>query len=118
MSEICNLAPRYRNDVHSSVLNMVEKYLSISYSKQAIFTQNRDAYPLKLNATDEEESRVEQTAAMEEPLQSKAIFFDNKKMLQKNQVCDSVVFKFKRLNTLYCTKGFKVKIIIKKIAVH
>lgn len=114
MSDICNLTPRYREDVHSSILNMIEKYYSISYPNKKIFTQERDAFPLKLTATDEEESKVEQTAAMEEPLQSKAIFFDNKKMLQKNQACDGVVFKFKRINALYCSQWFKVKIIIKK----
>lgn len=114
MSDICNLTPKHREDVSSSILNMIEKYFSISYSNKKIFTQERDAYPLKLAATDEEESKVEQTAAMEEPLQSKAIFFDNKKMLQKNQACDGVVFKFKRINPLYCSKWFKVKIIIKK----
>lgn len=114
MSDICNLTPKHREDVNSSILNMIEKYFSISYSNKKIFTQERDAYPLKLTATDEEESKVEQTVAMEEPLQSKAIFFDNKKMLQKNQACDGVVFKFKRINPLYYSKWFKVKIIIKK----
>lgn len=114
MSDICNLKPRYKDDVKSNVLNMIEKYFSISYPDKSIFTQNRDAYPLKLNATDEEESRVEQIAAMEEPLQSKAIFFDNKKMLQKNQTCDVILFKVKRINALYCNKWFKVKIDIKK----
>ena len=69
---------------------------------------------LKLNATDEEDSKVEQTAALETPLQSKAIFFDNKKMLQKSQSCDGVSFMFNRINTLYCTRQFKVKIVIYK----
>lgn len=114
LNEICNLSNRYREDVHSSIINMIEKYFSISYPNRNIFTLDRDAYPLKLNATDEEESKVEQTAAMEEPLQSKAIFFDNKKMLQKNQACDGVIFKFKRSHTLYCSKWFKVKISIKR----
>ncbi len=114
MHEICHLAPKYKMDVHSSILNMIEKYFSISYPKKEIFTQERDAYPLKLSATDEEESKVEQTSAMEEPLQSKAIFFDNKKMLQTSKECDGVFFRFKRLDTLYCSKWFKVKIFVKK----
>lgn len=78
MNRICNLPTRYKEDVTSSVLNMVEKYFSINYRDKKIFTQDREAYPLKLNATDEEDSRVEQTAAQEEPLQSKAIFFQRK----------------------------------------
>lgn len=112
VKDICNLPDGYKEDVQSNVLNMVEKYFSISYPDKKIFTKDREAYPLRLNATDEEDSRVEQTAAMEEPLQSKAIFFDNKKMLQKSQSCDGVSFMFNRLNTLYCTRQFKVKVVI------
>ena len=84
-----------------------------NYAEQ-IFIKDREAYPLKLNATDEEDSKVEQTAALEEPLQSKAIFFDNKKMLQKSQACDGVTFMFARINTMYCSKQFKVKIVVNK----
>ncbi|MBR3807877.1 MAG: hypothetical protein IKJ15_05850 [Lachnospiraceae bacterium] len=113
MHDICNLRGVYENDVRSNVLNMVEKYFSISYPDKKIFIRNREAYPLKLNATDEEESKVEQTAALEEPLQSKAIFFDNKKMLQKSQACDGVTFMFAR-NMMYCAKQFKVKIVVNK----
>lgn len=112
MKNICCLPENYRDDVKSNVLNMVEKYFSISYKDKKVFTRDRDAYPLKLNATDEEDSKVEQTAALEEPLQSKGIFFDNKKMLQKSRSCDGVSFMFNRMNTLYCTRNFKVKIII------
>lgn len=114
MEDICNLPDGYRADVESNVLNMVEKYFSISYPDKKIFTRDRDAYPLRLNATDEEDSKVEQTAALERPLQSKAVFFDNKKMLQKSQSCDGVSFMFNRINTLYCTRQFKVKIVIYK----
>lgn len=114
MNQICGLRTAYKEDVRSSVLNMVEKYFSISYPNKQIFIKDRMAYPLKLNATDEEDSRVEQTAAMEEPLQSKAIFFDNKKMLQKSQACDGVTFMVNRINSKYCTKQFKVKIIVNK----
>lgn len=114
MHQICNLRTAYREDVKSNVLNMVEKYFSISYPNKQIFIKDREAYPLKLNATDEEDSKVEQTAALEEPLQSKAIFFDNKKMLQKNRACDGVTFMFARLNTMYCSRQFKVKIVVNK----
>lgn len=114
MHQICNLRHGYEDDVRSNVLNMVEKYFSISYPDKRIFIKDREAYPLKLNATDEEDSKVEQTAALEEPLQSKAIFFDNKKMLQKSQACDGVTFMFARINTMYCSKQFKVKIVVNK----
>lgn len=114
MHHICNLRTAYREDVKSNVLNMVEKYFSISYPNKQIFIKDREAYPLKLNATDEEDSKVEQTAALEEPLQSKAIFFDNKKMLQKSRACDGVTFMFARLNTMYCSRQFKVKVVVNK----
>lgn len=114
MHQICNLRAAYREDVKSNVLNMVEKYFSISYPNKQIFIKDREAYPLKLNVTDEEDSKVEQTAALEEPLQSKAIFFDNKKMLQKSRACDGVTFMFARLNTMYCSRQFKVKIVVNK----
>lgn len=114
MHQICNLRAAYREDVKSNVLNMVEKYFSISYPNKQIFIKDREAYPLKLNATDEEDSKVEQTAALEDPLQSKAIFFDNKKMLQKSRACDGVTFMFARLNTMYCSRQFKVKIVVNK----
>lgn len=114
MYQICNLRTAYREDVKSNVLNMVEKYFSISYPNKQIFIKDREAYPLKLNATDEEDSKVEQTAALEEPLQSKAIFFDNKKMLQKSRACDGVTFMFARLNTMYCSRQFKVKVVVNK----
>ena len=114
VEQICCLPASFRSDVESNVENMIEKYFSISYPDKSIFTKNRSAYPLRLNATDEEESKVEQTAALEEPLQSKAIFFDNKKMLQKSELCDSASFMFMRLNTLYCTQKFRVKIFTNK----
>lgn len=114
MYQICNLREAYDEDVRSNIQNMVEKYFSISYPNKQIFIKDREAYPLRLNATDEEDSKVEQTAAMEEPLQSKAIFFDNKKMLQKNQTCDGVTFMFARLNTMYFSRQFKVRIVVDK----
>lgn len=113
MHQICDLRTSYRDDVRSNVLNMVEKYFSISYPNKQIFIQGKEAYPLKLNATDEEDSKVEQTAAQEEPLQSKAVFFDNKKMLQKNQACDGVTFMFAR-SKMYFSRQFKVKIVVNK----
>lgn len=111
---ICTVPIKYKEDIDSDVNNLVEKYISISYPDKNIFTRNRIAYPLSIDATDEEESRVEQTAGLEEPLQSKAIFFDNKKMMQKSKLCDSVKFCYTRLNTLYSGKSFNVKISVKK----
>jgi hypothetical protein len=109
--DICKLNEKYNDDINFDVENMVEKYFSITYPDKDIFTQGRDAYPLKLKATDEEDSKVEQIAGYEEPLQSRALFFDNKKMLQKNKVCDGITFMFERKMKMYFAKWFPVRIV-------
>lgn len=96
LNDICEIDEQYIDDLEADVLNLVEKYLSISYPDKNIFIDGREAYPLKIIATDEEESHLEQASALERPLQSKAIFFDNKKMMQKNQKCDGVIFSFEK----------------------
>lgn len=113
VKDICKLRYAYEVDVLSDINNMIEKYFSISFPDKSVFTKDRDAYPLKIMATDDEDSKLEQTAAMEEPLQSKAVFFDNKKMLQKSKLCDGVWFRFLRLDSTYFSKEFNVKIITK-----
>ncbi len=101
-------------DAIDDLLNMSEKYISINWPDKDIFTQDRFAYPLQLKATDDEESKVEQTSANEEPLQSKAIFFDNKKMMQKTKSCDGVKFFYRRQESIYFTKQIKITIRIHK----
>lgn len=96
LEDICEIDEQYKDDLEADVLNLVEKYLSISYPDKSIFIDGRDAYPLKIIATDEEESHLEQASGLERPLQSKAIFFDNKKMMQKNRKCDGVIFSFEK----------------------
>lgn len=113
MGEICNLNHKYLNDVESDIQNMIEKYFSISYNDKSIFTVDREAYPLKIIATDDEDSKVEQTAALEEPLQSKAVFFDNKKMMQKSKSCDGVWFRYLRIDSTYSSKYFNVRVVAK-----
>lgn len=112
--QICSDANK--EDVKSDILNLVEKYFSISYKDKSIFTKGREAYPLRISATDEEESTVDQKSALAHPLQSKAIFFDNKKMLQKNRMCDGITFKFKRKNPQYFGEEYTVKISTKNNA--
>ncbi len=114
--QICSDANE--GDIKSDILNLVEKYFSISYKDKSIFTKGRKAYPLRISATDEEESTVDQRSGLEHPLQSKAIFFDNKKMLQKNRMCDGITFKFKRKNPQYFGEEFKVKISTKNDTCH
>ena len=109
VNDICPEAKKDIEDVRYDLNNMAEKYFSINYPDNSIFTLNRDGYPLRIMATDEEESKVEQSSNLEYPLQSKAVFFDNKKMLQKTQLCDRVVFKFYELLELEKSKQLKQK---------
>lgn len=107
----CYISSVMYGDIKDDIKNIVEKYLSINWKDTKIFTQDREAYPIKLSATDEEESKVEQTAASYEPLQTKALFFDNKKMLYKSQCCDGVTLCWKRKDSTYFLKDtFMVKI--------
>lgn len=92
----CIIPESMHKDIEDDVSNIIEKYLSINWMDKNIFIKDRDAYPIRLSATDEEESKVDQTAALEQPLQTKAIFFDNKKMLYKSKKCDGVVLCWKR----------------------
>lgn len=109
----CEISASAISDIQEDIRNIIEKYLSINWQDKNIFIQDRDAYPVKISATDEEESKVEQSAAMEEPLQTKALFFDNKKMLYKNERCDGVYFQWKRLDaTGYPKKSFAIRITV------
>lgn len=114
MGEICNLESCYEQDVRWDVQNMIEKYFSMTYPDKSIFTKNRKAYPIKLDAIDQQSSRVQQTSSLEQPLQSKDIFFDNKKMLQKNRKCENVKFSFERKSSLYCNDRFNVLISVSR----
>lgn len=110
--DICEIGDSYANDIKSDLFNMAEKYFSISFPDKQIFIKDREAYPLIIEATDEEESHVEQTAGLEEPLQSKAIFFDNKKMMQKSGLCDCIKMCYMRQDNIYSSEHFKVKFLV------
>lgn len=109
----CNISQSMAKDIKEDISNIIEKYLSINWKDKNIFIKDRMAYPVKLSATDEEESKVEQSAALEEPLQTKALFFDNKKMLYKSKQCDGVVFQWKRKNPEnFLRDSFAVRIFV------
>ncbi len=113
IKSICRVPTAMFQDVDNDVKNIIEKYLSINWEDKMIFSKCREAHPVKLSATDEEESKVEQSAASDGPLQTKALFFDNKKMLYKNQSCDGVVFKWKRGDpTCFSKDTFTVSIFV------
>lgn len=108
--KICGL--HYTEDLTQDIYNLIEKYFSITYPNKEIFTTGRTAYPLRIAATDEEESKVDQRSAKEDPLQSKAVFFDNKKMIQKSKKCDGIIFMFEQISK--SGKYYKVRFVVKK----
>lgn len=84
-TEFCCVNETNRQDILWDLTNIIEKYISINVQDKNIFIDDRDAYPIKLISSDEEDSRVEQCSGNVEPLQMKSIFFDNKKMMQKSK---------------------------------
>lgn len=93
------------------IKNLAEKYLSITWSDKNIFIKDREAYPTRLSATDEEESKIDQSAAtIDDPLQSKEVFFDNKRMLQNQKRCEGLTLIWKRRDrTYYSDPAFPVR---------
>lgn len=101
IAEFCSVDNGKINDVKDDIKNLFEKHISINYSDIDVFKKGKTAYPIRLSATDEEETKVETTAARNEPLQTKAAFFDSKKILYNQQSCEGLTVMWKRK-----TKGF------------
>lgn len=104
IAELCSVKNGKINDVKDDIKNLFEKHISINYSDTDVFKRGKAAYPIKLSATDEEETKVETTAACNEPLQTKAAFFDSKKILYNQQSCEGLTLMWKRKS-----QGFLVK---------
>ncbi len=110
-----NAPERQISNVEDDIRIILEKYLSINWKNKEDFMSDRIAFPVKLIATDDEESKVEQESRAREPLQTKEIFFDNKKRLYANQKCDGVEFQWKRHSTGFFDNAyFNVSFVIKK----
>lgn len=116
IGNICAIQGSQSANLDSDIRNLLEKYISINWPDKNIFTRNREAYPIKLCATDAEESHVDQTAGGDfGPLQSKEVFFDNKRMIENDQMCDGLTLKWKRRNRkYYSSETFTVRISEKK----
>ena len=108
----------YKNALEDLTV-LMEKYISINYEDKDIFTRDRYAYPIQISATDEDSSSVEETSLEDKPLQCTPIFFDNKKVIQKQKKCDDVVMVFKReVRTYFTNDTFQVIIKVKKGEMH
>lgn len=91
----------YLGKAKVDLLIWLEKFISLSEPDKTIFINDRDGYPIKLIATDSEDTRVEETSAKAEPLQTKESYFDHKKILQREKVCDGISMAFKRKDSTY-----------------
>ncbi|WP_035790249.1 hypothetical protein [Clostridium beijerinckii] len=108
----------YKNAVEDLTV-LMEKYMSINYNDKHIFTKDRYGYPIQISATDEDSSSVEETSLEDKPLQCTPIFFDNKKIIQKQKKCDNVIMVFKRAPKTYFTnKTFQAIIEVKRGSMH
>ena len=106
---------KYINMAKEDLLIWLEKFLSLSEQNKNIFIEDRDGYPVKLIATDSEDTRIEEISANKEPLQTKASYFDHKKILQREQLCDGMSLAFKRNDcTYYSSEPFLAIIYYKK----
>ena len=115
IKELCGIPENQISGLHCDIRNLFEKYISINRQDKEIFTRKRNAYPVKLCATDEEDSHVDQAAGGDAgPLQSKAIFFDNKRMIDNDKTCDGLTLKWRRNTRTYYTETFTVRISEKK----
>ena len=107
---LCNLPVSYQSKVEKDLRTTVEKYLSITWPDKRIFIKDREAYPTRLTTTDEEESRIDQSAATEDdPLQSKEVFFDNKRMLYNQRRCEGLTLMWRRKDRKYYGEFFPVR---------
>ncbi|NEZ46486.1 hypothetical protein FDF74_04555 [Clostridium niameyense] len=97
----------------------MEKYISITSEDEKIFITDRYAYPIQISATDSDFSSLEESSLETTPLQCTPIFFDNKRLIQKEKKCDNVSFMFKRKPKTYFTnKLFPVIIEVKRGYMH
>ena len=55
--DLCMLPKQMQADVVGDISNIIEKYLSINWKNKEVFIRDRDAYPIRISATDEEESK-------------------------------------------------------------
>lgn len=91
----------------------VEKYISITYPDKEIFITDRDAYPIKFAAEDNEFTKIQESSSAEEPLQRKKAFFDSKKAIYSDGLCDKICLCHKsEKEKYYGEKTFNVAIYL------
>lgn len=90
----------YRGKMKEDLNMLLEKFISISYPNKDIF-KGAYAFPIKLIATDSEDTKVEETSSNLQPLQTKAAFYDHKRIIQTEKKCDGMKLVVNRNDTKY-----------------
>lgn len=103
MIEKTEISCKYTESIEEDLNMLLEKFISISYPDKNIFKQSY-AFPVKLTATDSEDTKVEETAANYQPLQTKAAFYDHKKIINAEKKCDGMTLNVYRRDTTYYKK--------------
>ena len=94
---------KYFNLIQSDLNILLEKFISVSYPDKEIFKDSY-AFPIKLVATDSEDTKVEETASGYQPLQTKAAFYDHKKIISEEKRCEGMTLAAYRKNSIYYGK--------------
>lgn len=88
---------------------LVEKHISINYEDTSIFTQGKPAYPVRISIRDAELSTVNERSSEIDPIQTKAVFFDNKRSSNIEKACTAMSLCFQRIaRTYYTTSHYLV----------
>lgn len=93
---------KYRNEIETDLKLLVEKFVSASVPDIhfSIFKSDRDAYPVGVKLTNRQKTQISQVSTDRAPLQTKDVFFDYKKVLQKEKFCDSLAMIYKEKNNI------------------
>lgn len=86
----------------------MEKYIAINYPDISIFTKDREAYPIRIQMFDSDLTKLDEVASLETPLQTTSAFYDNKKTMEYQKKCDTVVLCYNRKSNSYFKTNYKV----------
>ncbi|MHC1723022.1 MAG: hypothetical protein AB9836_07470 [Aminipila sp.] len=98
-----NISNEYFDKAKEDIEIFVEKYLSISVPEESenIFEDDREGYPIDIATTDHEKCKMRESSSDKSPLQTKELYFDNKKSLKRQKACDTVRLYYNRIDKKY-----------------
>lgn len=106
-----NIPDKFKSKLEKDILVSIEKCLSLDQLTPEMLQADREFYPVKTVATDDEKTRHSNISANSEPLQCKERYYDTKEAIHANKECDSLNLYFtKRQMPKYFSKGFNVSL--------